>query len=45
MVEEIIKIEMKNLVIPWPWNHLAMPIVSARAPLAAVSGHGLSSTR
>jgi len=27
------------------WNHLTMPVVRVRAPIAPVRGHGLWSTR
>lgn len=37
--------EMKKQYIPWPWNHLAIPTVRAKAPAAAVRGHGLYSTK
>lgn len=31
--------------MPWPWNHLAIPIAKVNAPIEAVNGHGLYSTK
>jgi hypothetical protein len=31
--------------IPWLWNHLAIPIANENAPIEAVKGHGLYSTK
>ena len=31
--------------MPWLWNHAVRPAVREKAPAAAVSGHGLYSTK
>lgn len=37
--------EMDRHHVPWPWNHLAIPIAKVNAPIEAVKGHGLYSTK
>jgi len=41
----IIMVAAIKHVIPWLWNQLAIPIASDRAPIDAVRGHGLYSTK
>lgn len=41
----IIIIPIDKHIIPWLWNHLVRPIVSAKAPADEVSGQGLGSTK
>ena len=39
------KNEIDRHRVPWLWNHLAIPIAKVKAPIDAVKGHGLYSTR
>lgn len=45
IVSKIIIVPKNIGIVECPWNHEAVPTVSANAPIAPVSGQGLYSTR
>jgi len=46
IIDRIIRVNDKiKHKVPCPWNHLARPIAKVNAPIDAVNGHGLYSTR
>ena len=46
IIDKIIsKAATMRQIIPWPWNHAAIPMAKQKAPIEAVKGHGLNSTK